>query len=139
MDDPNSVPRDFFFDVFSSYVGSCLFTMCSLFAAWLTPRVLSAARWLHARLRSRRDVTIQLTDLHAKFTQGPLSASVSRPELPPGTAGALAMAAQPPVVRPVFVAADSTIQGSPAALLGVALGLTASGNALLPPGAAYRA
>jgi hypothetical protein len=104
MDDPNNVRGEFLLNVLGSYVGSCLFAAVSLFAAWLSPPVLRALRWLRARQRSR-NVTIALTSLQTKVTEGILGASVSPPDPPPGTpaAGAMATMSQvPPSLTPLF-------------------------------------
>src|SRR5665213_2712463 len=97
MDDPNNVPRDFLFGVLTSYVGSCLFAVVSLFAAWLAPRTLRTLRWLRAGLRSR-DVTIQLKGQTAGFRLGSLSASVSATALSPPTITAVTVTHYPATI-----------------------------------------
>jgi hypothetical protein len=89
----------FLFNVLSGYVGTGLFVLNGLFAAWLSPRVLRALRWLRSR-----DVTGNLTLSGASASAGVVSLSASPPEpLPPGTASAIATAMQLPVGRPAWV------------------------------------
>jgi hypothetical protein len=89
MDDPNNVPRAFF-DLFIGYVGHWLYDQCERFRTWLTPRVLG---WLHARRRSR-DVTVQVPGWSLGTSMAVARASVTPPELPPGTAGTGVMGMQ---------------------------------------------
>lgn len=89
-----SLPRDRLVRAAGYIIGLSVLLFGLLRARTLWPWLKTRTR----RLRSR-DKTVALTGLRADLTPGSLSASLSTPELPPGTASAIAMAMQPPPPR----------------------------------------
>jgi len=116
MDDRNDLLRDLLFGVLTSYIASCLFAMNTSLLAWLSPRVATALEWLRSHLRSRRRV-LQLSgtivsnstaygslttssDTRIEVPSGKIMLTTAPEPLPAGTAGAIAMAMQPPPLPP---------------------------------------
>lgn len=106
-----SIRDDLTLSVLLSVAGNLLYRL--FVHPWLEPllrAVRAACVGLYRRLRSR-DVTVPLSGsgLSMSIGTGALTASVSPPDLPPGTASAIAMAMQDPPPRPRFVNSnDST-------------------------------
>lgn len=108
---------DALFSVLTSYVAACLYALAGLIAAWLAPKVRRALDWLGAHLLDRSKALPQSYSMpaeHGSFAiavpPAHLHISSTPPQLPPGTASAIATAMQDPPQRRQFPNSSSWMQ-----------------------------